>query len=62
MCCSSLYCCRWTDYEISRPSFVMGTRISQVDKLFLKVIKNMAAERHRFPCTASLINDRMKKE
>lgn len=40
----------------------MLTIASQVDDLFLKVLKMMAADRTPFPCSASLINDRMKKE
>ena len=36
--------------------------VSQVDKLFLKVLQKMGEDNSRFPCTASLINDRMKNE
>eukprot|EP00903_Cladosiphon_okamuranus_P012638 g11823.t1 len=34
----------------------------EVDKLFLKVLQKMGEDNSRFPCTASLINDRMKNE
>ncbi|CAM9875382.1 unnamed protein product, partial [Ectocarpus fasciculatus] len=33
-----------------------------VDALFLKVLKAMGSDNTRFPCMASLINDRMKNE
>ncbi|CAN0547373.1 unnamed protein product, partial [Ectocarpus sp. 12 AP-2014] len=34
----------------------------EVDELFLKVLKAMGEDNTRFPCMASLINDRMKSE
>lgn len=40
----------------------MPLLLLQVDNLFLKVLKRMGTDNARFPCTASLINDRMKSE
>lgn len=37
-------------------------RRRQVNALFIKVLKMMADDRTTFPCSASLINDRMKRE
>lgn len=42
--------------------FLFVCLVRQVDALFLKVLKAMGEDNTRFPCMASLINDRMKSE